>query len=1240
MSTPVFVASSVLSSAGGSSGYEVFRLSRAGFYDYRLVSISLERGVQVLKKGRLLCQPPVQNEMVHQVWVDVDSALWNERSNLLTKTSTFDDLEKRVPIFKRMGVTCLVLHGAMDRQSFNPSSPTDRAFPSRKAGGPEGFRKLVDCIHAHGMKVVVESTMRVSTHQLHRKYQGLVCHTNDEFGRKVPHFAHDGRETEFHESLLLNFRKAQSWDLMVNDIREWVTRYQVDGVHLDSCHTLPVILEPDTRELFRRDSDGVAHYSQLDILQGEVVVSTRQCKRTFGYWGTKACVSYPNPLLLKICCALWNECPNFLVMGDCDWQRERSEIISGVIPMTRDFSRCLGSILLASLSPGETPASAIRKFFSESKQRIPRNCQLLAHSCDVFGYYPQLRYGQGVAAFVDMLFMLPPTSVTFSGEFEGWNWTIDQSSGNRSFPQHTGVNKQLLEAHYRKRATLRHTYAPLNRGKLRILNSQLHFKETHAVLTFARSLEEEGLLCLCAINISPHEQFFYFDLGQRNDDLLPPGRVFEISEVINGTTPMDFMSSDEILNEAHLYQLSPYSSMCLYCRAKTKGSPVAERVLYESSFQRLEAMQRSGTVDPRNNLVYQEIVGSVDSLNIFVEIIQSIIRKLPPSIDISRIADVIQKALYHHCKDNPDQEAEVVEVLQRCGEILDAGSMEQKLIKRVLSNNELGPVVFVTPEIAPWSTIGGVGVMVDELTQQLAKLVPEVYVISPYYDYDRYGNTGYLEKDGVKWKQNIVTTVGSDRIEVGLHEGKMNGVTYWFLHHYHFFPAPYHTGSPVHQLQTIALLAKASLETLCQLRIRPSVICTNDWPSGLLPAYARTRHFGSFFDESCVFHVIHNLETGYQGLIYPEHGDGDLGWVHHLPTDIVYDSYQKCIDPSRAALATCDQWGTVSKSYRNDLLEGSSYQYLLRRCPKPFAHSNGIRVARRRQILKSIAKDHDEAKKILQEKYFGKSDLTVPVLSFVGRIVQQKGVLLILNAVEEIMSRNPKVMVLIGGMANKNDKYGQQCVWKMQALMRIYQGRFWCDPERFFSDGGLVNLGSDFGLMPSLFEPSGVVQQEYFAAGTPCIAFLTGGLKDTVFEYDRQTKRGNGFIFMGHAHHDFVLCVQRALDVFHDKDEYLQVRKNAFESVLDNEVVARAWGREFARLRRKMWVELPQEEDEAQESVRQVVPMQFSSEGSSSTASSSADADLLEDSGSSSSSPSPATPAAERDTIAKVTPNK
>lgn len=65
------------------------------------------------------------------------------------------------------------------------------------------------------------------------------------------------------------------------------------------------------------------------------------------------------------------------------------------------------------------------------------------------------------------------------------------------------------------------------------------------------------------------------------------------------------------------------------------------------------------------------------------------------------------------------------------------------------------------------------------------------------------------------------------------------------------------------------------------------------------------------------------------------------------------------------------------------------------------------------------------------------------------------------------------------------DPYAAQCAWSMQALRRQYQRNFWADPNEFFSDGPLVNMGSDFGLMPSLFEPSGVVQQEYFS-GNPC----------------------------------------------------------------------------------------------------------------------------------------------------------
>ncbi len=81
----------------------------------------------------------------------------------------------------------------------------------------------------------------------------------------------------------------------------------------------------------------------------------------------------------------------------------------------------------------------------------------------------------------------------------------------------------------------------------------------------------------------------------------------------------------------------------------------------------------------------------------------------------------------------------------------------------------------------------------------------------------------------------------------------------------------------------------------------------------------------------------------------------------------------------------------------------------------------------------------------------------------------------------------------------------------------------------FFTDGPLCNIGSDFALMPSLFEPGGIVQHEFFCGSTPVICFRTGGLKDTVFEFDPKTQKGNGFNFMSYDQEDFKRCVRRAM---------------------------------------------------------------------------------------------------------------
>jgi starch synthase len=103
------------------------------------------------------------------------------------------------------------------------------------------------------------------------------------------------------------------------------------------------------------------------------------------------------------------------------------------------------------------------------------------------------------------------------------------------------------------------------------------------------------------------------------------------------------------------------------------------------------------------------------------------------------------------------------------------------------------------------------------------------------------------------------------------------------------------------------------------------------------------------------------------------------------------------------------------------------------------------------------------------------------VFGFVGRFTDQKGVLLIFQSAWDIIERlKGKVQFIIGGLRTKGDTYGEACASEVWKLRQKYPECVWADPEAFFLDGPTVNLGSDFGLMPSLFEPGGIVQMEVF----------------------------------------------------------------------------------------------------------------------------------------------------------------
>jgi starch synthase len=436
--------------------------------------------------------------------------------------------------------------------------------------------------------------------------------------------------------------------------------------------------------------------------------------------------------------------------------------------------------------------------------------------------------------------------------------------------------------------------------------------------------------------------------------------------------------------------------------------------------------------------------------------------------------------------------------------LLDAAD---KLACAVLEANDIGPLVFISPELGKWSNVGGLSTMVNELTQGLAR-APfnlDVTVVSPYYDQNSKGQTNYLQRPeygSIPFKQTMMgIKVGSQAVDVGIHVGTVNGVKLIFLHSPLFFPKTYPQGSSEYRLKGITLFAKASLEALCQLRVVPSIIVTNDWFCGLIPAYVKDRKFfGQTFVGTTTFHIIHNLAPDYEGRIWPDPSMriDQYNEIHGLPQALLVDQFwsEKVMNPSRCALLKSDQWATVSVSYREEILKESSLRSLLKsKFDKPFAYSNGLLVDVARKAIADKLKDcallpsveltresqlahHATAKQLLQKIYFPRAppDASVPLFAFVGRITKQKGIHLICDVAESLFQEGKNIQFIVGGGINKGEKYSEQQAARLQALHHQYPDKFWSNPDQFFSDGKLVNLGADWALMPSEFEPGGIVQ--------------------------------------------------------------------------------------------------------------------------------------------------------------------
>ncbi|EME31445.1 starch synthase [Galdieria sulphuraria] len=1316
--------------------------SRSGFYDWYfaekpkdvkpessfvfLPPVSLPFCEARLQKGRIIVHPSnIRDSLLYELPVDQVDATWDSKTGELKKRGSFDLVAQRLPDLRLDGITHVYLMGALARPTDDPEAPpgeiADRSQPAAILGGAIAFKNLVSEANRLGVGTIVDGFCRVSRNAHHRKYNPLVVYTKNSEGLLIPHAGTDGRELQWDNTCLLNYRKFEAWELFYQDIYRLIHEFGIQGVRLDNAQSYPLIMKADLEELFRVDVDGELHYSLDDILHAKVVKTNEDC----GYWLTEAALDfgYPNPFLVRLTKRIWNDFPNFIILAEAHFQREPQLAFSGVIPHTIRVAQILASICGQSLrrdgSVSKLPESrkstarTLSRLYRSCKYTMPKGAIQLGCTCTHNSPYPGVLYGRRAWLAVDLLYFLPEVPILFYGEENGRMYRFNMATVSQSIETHpfydvnyenvlpksprstdssspadgistlvldelshldtdsppskalttpssakkkkkksslfslelkrssgssqslvrsqsiddvrgmsirsvsvddigslsrleedtrlkigpgVGYDIRMIRGHYEHRLSIRMFHPAFRHGSLTILDVSLHLKEQ--VFAFVRSTDDSLIVvamnmkcdldgnefrepCEVELDFKPLSETLRNEIYQKNED-----KLFYFLECFTKESYPELLTFHELLFRKYPVKLKPLGTIVLSPERSTQ-SRENEHLHLEQCLARLQ-MDGVDMKDPRENaLAWKLTRAAADSLqqfsNVFYDIyslmsasgmLESTIVHLC-SVCLQRATVPRYEAFYAPKNLIPPRGERVLSLLIHlscCAKDFQFRKTCQKILKNI---SEIGPLVFVAPELGRFSTAGGLGVMVDELTKGLAALGSEVYVISPYYSVNRKGQWKYLEPDGIIWTRNIQVRVGSRDVTVGVYEGVEEGVHLIFLEQGEYYPKVYaDMANQRRQLELIVLTSLASLEVLCQKSLPPALFITNDWIAALSAGYAKQGFFGSFFENTTFFHIIHNLgDAVYEGRVYPNESEGLFEDVHRLPVSLVFDPSwsQPIVNPSRCALLCSDTWGTVSNSYLEELVTFHPLKHILRLARCPFGYPNGIRKKEREALLKTRGGgSHLQAKTIIQQRFFQFQtlDASIPLFCFIGRVTSQKGVHLILQSVEQLIQfTGGKIQFLIGGPANRADPYAASCAVQMEYLRSRYPWQFWAAPDEFFTDGPLVNLGADFGMMPSMFEPGGIVQHEFFVAGTPVIAYRTGGLKDTVHEWDGDALEGNGFTFEDYALPAFVDATKRALRVFSRQDEYQELRKSAYESVIDVSQVAFAWYKEFHRLR-------------------------------------------------------------------------
>ncbi len=457
-------------------------------------------------------------------------------------------------------------------------------------------------------------------------------------------------------------------------------------------------------------------------------------------------------------------------------------------------------------------------------------------------------------------------------------------------------------------------------------------------------------------------------------------------------------------------------------------------------------------------------------------------------------------------------------------------------------------ILLASSEVFPLAKTGGLADVAGALPKALAKLGVDVRVIMPKYK-------GIEEKGfPMNYTGHRVSCAISQRTVDGeIVESQYNGIPIYLVdkEEYYYRDNLYSTqdGDYIDNAERFVFFSKSILEAIKVTGFEPDLIHCNDWQTALVPGFLKTiyRH-DPVLSKIATLLTIHNL--GYQGLFW--HLDWHLlniGWEYFTPN---YLEFYGKINFLKGGIIFTDLLNTVSKKYSEEIQTpefGSGLDGVLRtRKDDLYGIVNGIdydewNPEKDPYIPAKYGVDRIEDKRACKaelQKAFGlPQNSSVPVISSISRLADQKGFDLVSEAFEQFLSLGVQYILLGTG----ERKYHELFTRLAEKYPKSFSVRIAYDN----AIAHLIEAGSDMFLMPSRYEPCGLNQLYSLKYGTIPIVRAVGGLDDTIEDDPASPQTRTGFKFYDYTTADMLSAVERALSAYKSPDEWASMVRRCME---------------------------------------------------------------------------------------------